>query len=76
MRRTAFHDRASRYGAPGKEETGMHRIGGGVLVAISLIIGFLVGVSQGQGSLGIIGGLVVGLLLAGLVNWWDARRQR
>lgn len=54
----------------------MHRIGGGALVAVSLIIGFLVGVSQGQGSLGIIGGLIVGLLLAGLVNLWDARRQR
>ena len=54
----------------------MQRIGGGILVAIGLIAGALIGVIYGQPSAGLLTGLVVGLIGAGLVALWDARRRR
>lgn len=54
----------------------MRQVGGGVLLAVSLIAGTIIGVALGEGSIGFIAGLVVGLLLAALVAFWDSRRQR
>jgi len=54
----------------------MQRVGGGVLVMIGLLVGAIIGVSQGQPSLGLIGGLVVGLVAAALLTIWDVRRRR
>jgi uncharacterized membrane protein YeaQ/YmgE (transglycosylase-associated protein family) len=54
----------------------MERVGGGILVAIGLIAGSIIGVMQGQPSAGLIGGLVLGLVGAGLVALWDMRRRR
>lgn len=47
---------------------------GGFLLAISLIVGVLVGASQGQASIGFVAGLAIGLALLGLV--WLADRMR
>ena len=49
---------------------------GGILLALALMIGAGVGIYYGQGSLGIIGCLVVGLIAVGLFAWRDARRRR
>ncbi len=49
---------------------------GGILLALALMIGAGVGIYYGEGSLGIIGGLVVGLIAVGLFAWRDARRRR
>jgi uncharacterized membrane protein YeaQ/YmgE (transglycosylase-associated protein family) len=46
------------------------------LVAIGLLLGSVIGVMQGQPSIGLIAGLVVGLVGAALVAWWDSRRRR
>jgi hypothetical protein len=54
----------------------MNRVGGGILVAIGLIAGSAIGVIYGEPSAGLIGGLVVGLVGAGLVTLWDVRRRR
>ena len=54
----------------------MRRVGGGILVTISLLGGAIIGVMQGQPSLGLIGGLVVGLIAAGILTLWDVRRRR
>jgi uncharacterized membrane protein len=53
----------------------MQRVGGGILVAIGLIAGAVIGVIYGQSSAGLIAGLVLGLIGAGLVALWDARRR-
>lgn len=53
----------------------MHRIGGGIFVAIGLIVGAIIGVAKGEPSIGLISGLVVGLVCAGLVALWDSRRR-
>jgi hypothetical protein len=52
----------------------MRRVGGGIFVAIGLIAGSIIGVMNGEPSLGLIGGLVVGLVIAAGVAWWDSRR--
>jgi len=51
------------------------QIGGGFLLAIALLAGAGIGVHYGQGSLGIVIGLVVGLVLVALVAWYDRRRR-
>lgn len=49
---------------------------GGILLALALLIGAGIGVHYGEGSLGIVGGLVVGLIAVGLFAWADSRRRR
>lgn len=53
----------------------VQRVGGGILIAIGLIAGSLIGVFRGEPSAGLLGGLVVGLVGAGLVALWDSRRR-
>ena len=53
----------------------MQRVGGGILVAIGLIGGSVIGVVYGQPSAGLVIGLAVGLVAAGLLTIWDARRR-
>jgi hypothetical protein len=48
--------------------------GGGVLIALSILIGAIIGIATRQPSLGVVVGLVVGLLLAGLVALAGRRR--
>ncbi len=50
--------------------------GGGIILAISLLVGAVVGVRLGEGSLGIVIGLGVGLLAVVLLGWLDSRRKR
>jgi len=54
----------------------MERVGGGILVAIGLIAGTIIGVLYGQPSIGLLTGLVVGFAAAGAVALWDVRRRR
>ena len=54
----------------------MQRVGGGILVAVGLIAGSIIGVMNGEPSAGLVGGLVVGLIGAALVAFWDSRRRR
>jgi FtsH-binding integral membrane protein len=53
----------------------MMQRGGGILVAIGLIAGSVIGVFIGQPSAGLVIGLVVGLVAAGLLTLWDTRRR-
>jgi hypothetical protein len=50
--------------------------GGGIILALTLLVGGAVGVRYGQGSLGIVIGLVVGLAAVVLLAWRDNRRPR
>ena len=45
--------------------------GSGILVALGLIIGAVIGVFLGSGAIGMVGGLVVG----GAAAWIMARRE-
>lgn len=49
-------------------------VAGGFLLAISLIAGVVIGVVQGQPSLGFVGGFGVGLVLLAAV--WAVDRMR
>ncbi len=51
------------------------QIGGGFILAITLLAGAGIGVHYGEGSLGIVAGLVVGLIAVVLVAWRDSRRR-
>lgn len=53
----------------------MRRTGGGVFIAIGLLAGAAIGVVVGQPSLGLVGGLVAGIAVAGLIAVWEARRR-
>lgn len=50
-------------------------IAGGALLALSLIVGTVIGVLRGQPSLGFIGGLGVGLALLLIVALADRARR-
>ncbi|MCA3255600.1 MAG: hypothetical protein INF91_08295 [Alphaproteobacteria bacterium] len=54
----------------------MERIGGGILIAIGLIVGAGIGIAYRQPSLGVVGGLVAGSIAALAVTIWDSRRKR
>ncbi|QYE36199.1 MULTISPECIES: hypothetical protein [Sphingosinicellaceae] len=58
-----------------RDETTMQK-GGGIILAISLLVGAGVGVKLGEGSLGIVIGLGVGLLAVVVLGWLDSRRKR
>lgn len=49
--------------------------GGGIFIAILLLVGAVVGVVVGQPSLGILGGLATGLIVVAL-QWLIGRRSR
>lgn len=53
----------------------MQRVGGGIFIAIGLIAGAIAGTLHGEPSLGLVGGLVAGLIVAGLLALWDMRRR-
>lgn len=53
----------------------MQRFGGGILLAISLMVGATLGILNGQPSLGLIAGLVLGVVGAGLIALRDMRRR-
>ncbi len=48
---------------------------GGIFLTFGLLIGAAVGVHYGEGSLGMVIGLVAGLIAVGLFAWWDKRRR-
>ncbi len=48
--------------------------GGGIFIAIGLIVGPIIGVMYGQPSLGLIGGFVAGIVIAGALALWEMRR--
>lgn len=52
----------------------MKRTGGGIFIAIGLIVGPIIGLIYGQPSIGLIGGLVAGLAVAGGIALWEMRR--
>lgn len=52
----------------------MRRTGGGIFIAIGLIGGTIIGTLFGQSSLGLIGGFVAGVAVAGLIALWEWRR--
>jgi hypothetical protein len=49
---------------------------GGIFLTVALLAGAAIGVHYGEGSLGIVIGLVVGLVAVGLFAWADSRRRR
>ena len=51
-------------------------LAGGCLLSLSLIAGAFVGMTLGQPSAGLVGGLGVGLVLLGAVWLIDRRRSR
>jgi uncharacterized membrane protein (UPF0136 family) len=51
-------------------------VAGGALLALSLIVGSVIGVLRGQPSIGFIGGLGVGLALLVVVALIDRARTR
>ncbi len=53
----------------------MRRTGGGIFIASGLIGGTIIGVLYGQPSLGLVAGLVAGIVVAGLLAIWEARRR-
>lgn len=50
--------------------------GSGILVALGLIAGALVGVFMGNGALGMVGGLVVGAAAAWVMARREAQRRK
>ncbi|WP_243445847.1 hypothetical protein [Polymorphobacter arshaanensis] len=49
--------------------------GGGILIALGLIIGAVVGLFAGNGALGMVGGLVAGAAAAWLMARRDDQRK-
>jgi UDP-N-acetylmuramyl pentapeptide phosphotransferase/UDP-N-acetylglucosamine-1-phosphate transferase len=48
-------------------------LAGGILIPIGLLAGLLIGIRQGEPSLGVLIGIGAGLLLALLIWFWDRR---
>ncbi len=59
----------------GNMEEAMRQVGGGIWVAVGLIAGTIIGSLFGESTLGLLGGLVLGLAAAGLVALRDNRRR-
>ena len=74
MRRGRRGDRSLAPAGLSREDRAMQA--GGIFLTLALLIGAAVGVHYGQGSLGIVGGLVVGLIAVGLFAWRERRRGR
>ena len=54
----------------------MERVGGGILIAIGLVVGAAIGIANRQPSLGVVIGLAVGAIAALVLTIWDSRRKR
>lgn len=50
--------------------------GGGILVALGLLLGVAVGVYRGEATIGLLGGLAVGALAAVFFAIIESRRRR
>jgi UDP-N-acetylmuramyl pentapeptide phosphotransferase/UDP-N-acetylglucosamine-1-phosphate transferase len=48
-------------------------LAGGILIPLGLLAGLIIGIRQGEPSLGVLLGIGAGLLLALLVWFWDRR---
>ena len=48
--------------------------GGGCLIAAGLVFGPIIGLTFGQTSLGLFGGLGIGIIAAIVLTIWDRRR--
>jgi hypothetical protein len=55
-------------------ETPRSSAGGGIFIALGIAAGVTVGRLYGQTSIGLIGGVALGALIAGLL-WWRTRRR-
>jgi hypothetical protein len=55
-------------------ETPRSSAGGGIFLALGIAAGVTVGRLYGQTSIGLIGGVALGALIAGLL-WWRTRRR-
>jgi hypothetical protein len=66
--------RFARYGARMATSPSRAPLAGGFLLAMSLLVGVVVGATRGQPSLGFVAGLGVGLALL-LVTWLIDRRR-
>ena len=49
--------------------------GGGILIALGLIVGAVIGIIAGNGALGMLGGLVAGVAAAWALARRDTRRK-
>jgi membrane associated rhomboid family serine protease len=49
--------------------------GGGILIALGLIVGAVIGIVAGNGALGMLGGLIAGVAAAWGLARRDARRK-
>ena len=50
--------------------------GGGCLLALGLIGGAAAGIALGEGTIGLLAGLALGIAAAALYNWRDRIRRR
>lgn len=50
--------------------------GGGIIIALCLLIGAGVGIAVGESSIGFLGGLAVGIVIAAVMAWRDSRAER
>ena len=58
-----------------RDDPAMQR-GAGFILTLTLLFGAGIGVHYGEGSLGIVIGLVVGVVAVALFAWRDSRRRR
>lgn len=47
--------------------------GGGILIALALLAGGGLGAALGEGSIGILAGLALGIVAALALAWWERR---
>lgn len=58
------------------EPTSRNHLSGGIFIALGLMGGAIVGMFNGQTSLGMVAGLGLGIVLAVLVWLWDVMARR